>query len=347
MLLVVGATACNAILGIHDLSAPDPADGGDGSVSETGTDGNGGGDASEAGCDGCVMDPQAGGSIYPTWRVTSDLLILNATGGIPPTNPKYEDAGAGALVETHSGLTWSTAVLLGEGGAGVTLAEAASECKRLGSDWRVPTRIELATTQFREELDASQSARTRCIPPAFDLPPYPYTWTATPVPGKDGGEYYIEDEAACAFGANPPESLFAVRCVKGPTRPAHFEILRERDTVHALETNLEWERVGILVSSFADAKKHCDAIGMRVPIIQELYGILDTRALQLTDTRLFPAPPPQVQGFLSQTVYGYEDGGAHYAAVGVAEGTRGWEDTLSPTGAPEKQLVRCVREFLP
>lgn len=348
MFLVVGGTACNAILGIHDLSAPDPVDGGDGSVNnETGADGTTDG-SNEGGCSDCVLEPQEGGAIYPTWKITSDnLFIVNATGAVPPTPPEYVDAGPGALLETHSGLTWSTAVLFGEAGAGVTLAEAASECKRLGPDWRVPTRIELATTQFREELDASSGDRTRCIPSSFELLQYP-SWTATSVPGKDGGEYYIEDERVCAFGANPPDSPFVgVRCVKGPTKPANFKILRDRDTVHALETNLEWERVGLIVSSFADAKKHCDSKGMRVPIIQELYSILDTRALVLTDTRLFPAPAAQVQGFLSQTVYLYEDGGAHYAAVGVTEGTRGWEDTLPPTGPAEKQLVRCVREYVP
>lgn len=350
-LVVVGGTACNAILGIHDLSAPDVADAGDGAAAETGTDGSGQVDGSlDAACDGCVTDPQTGGSIYPTWRITSDLNILNATGSVPATNPIYEDAGPGALRETHSGLTWTTAALRGEAGAGLTLAEAKAECAGLGAGWRVPTRIELSTIQYRTELDASTFERTRCLSADFDLyAPYPYAWTTTTVPGSDGGDFYIADESRCAFGANPPDSLLYVHCVKGATSPARFEIIRERDTVHALDTDLEWERVGKIVSSFTEAKAHCDGVGMRLPVAQELYSIVDTRQLLLTDTRLFPQPPPTSQGFLSQTIAGYDtaDGGAYYTVVATVEGSRGWEDTLPPGNTAEKVLIRCVRQFRP
>lgn len=348
ILALGSATACNAILGIHDLSTPDLPDGAvaEGSVgtdapvtNETGAD---------AGCDVCrVEEPQTKGSIYPTWKITSDLLILNvATGGVNPRLPVYSSAGTGAVTEATSGLTWQTAYA--NGGADLTFAEATAACTALGAGWRVPTRVELATTQYRQELvaDGGVASRETCIPPVFDKTAYRYAWTSTTVPGTDGGQLYYTDETVCAYLAATPVEKCGVRCVKGDTKTARFDVYNGRNTVHALDTNLEWERDGVLVKTFAEAKKHCDDKGMRLPIIQELYGILDTRTLTLTDPRLFAALPAQAIALVSQTVYEITPEGPYYAAIATVEGSRGHEDNIEPN-ATGQSLARCVREFSP
>lgn len=348
-LLVMMSAACNAILGIGDLSAPDLPDASSGSDGSTSPTDGALPDARDGGCDPCtVVETQADASIFPTWYITSDLLIQNVNvSTVAPRKPAYVDAGAGAVRESTSGLTWSTA----HAAAMVDYPGAVAACKARGTDWRVPTRIEIATTQYRaEELTADSGARTTCVPPPF-VPPGAYnTWTATKVPlaGDAGVELYVADESHCAFLASTSELLNAVRCVKGTTKDATFEVSASLNIVHALDTGLDWERAGMLIQTYAQAKGHCDSIGWRVPIIQELYGIADTRVLSLTDTRVFVAPPAAARAMLSQTLLGVgADGTPAYAAIALVEGARGQEDAMQLDDGIPDIFLRCVRQHVP
>lgn len=349
---LVFSTACNAILGIGDLSAPDPmvaADGSSESASDAPFIDSPLEEAGDAGCDPCaVVEPQAGASIYPTWLITSDLPIQNVNVSVVnPRTPSYEDAGAGTVREETSGLTWQTAYAAG--GAAVDYTGAVSACAALGAGWRVPTRIEIATTQYRDgALTADSGTRTSCVPPVFATAT-DYVWTSTTVAGAEAGvEVYFHDERGCGFLGSATSATFNVRCVKGDTKPATFNVSVKEDLVHAVDTHLDWERTGTIVQTYAEAKAHCDSKGWRVPIIQELYGILDTRTPTLTDTRLFVPAGTVPRAIVSQTVSTVAaDGTPSRGVVSMLEGSRGHEDEMQLDDGIRDILVRCVRQHVP
>jgi hypothetical protein len=100
--------------------------------------------------------------------------------------------------------------------------------------------------------------------------------------------FYIHyEETSCGFLGLARTTAYKVRCVKGDSRPANFIVSKLADTVYAVETGLDWERTGLIVQKYSEAKAHCDARGARLPIIQEVYGIIDTRTTKLFDDRLF------------------------------------------------------------
>ena len=149
--------------------------------------------------------------------------------------------------------------------------------------------------------------------------------------------------------------LEKVRCVKGDTRPATFVISKLKNTTRAVETGLVWERTGIIVQTFAEAKVHCDSLGGRIPVIQELYGIIDTRTTALFHPTMFVRPvtgaaaPPR--GILSQTIHRVDpdDAGPRsaYAVVAMVNGPWGAEDTTYVDDKQRDLLLRCVSVFVP
>lgn len=353
--LLLMSAACNAILGIGDLSAPDLPDTRDGSTEGASplTDGaqpdDARSDANDGACDPCtVIESQPDASIFPTWFITSDLTIKNVNVSIAePRRPVYLDAGAGSVRESTSGLTWRTAYAA----ASVSYAGAVAACKALGGDWRVPTRIEIATTQYRSaELTADSGTRTSCVPPPFAPASPSNVWTSTTVPpAVDAGvALYVASDVSCAFLSTTPDQTSSVRCVKGLTKPATFAVSGSSNIVHAVDTDLDWERTGTVIQKFAQAKAHCDSIGWRLPVIQELYGIADTRVLTLTDKRVFVPPPAAARAMLSQTLLLVgPDGTPYYAAISLVEGARGEEDAMSLDDLIPDIFLRCVRQHVP
>src|SRR5689334_5276229 len=118
--------ACNAILGITELTPPERADAGNGAFDANGNvgdaNGNDGGNSEDSGnhelplcadqpnADPCLLVvDQTAETIYPTWRLTSyNNKPTVGVALVPPILPVYQDAGDGTVIETHSQLTWQT-----------------------------------------------------------------------------------------------------------------------------------------------------------------------------------------------------------------------------------------------
>lgn len=361
--------ACNLVLGLGsleeravglgDASARDGSPQDDGSPPEASTTDASRPDGAEAGIPACVVDggvdpcgvtvDQTGASIYPTWPITSDLQISgqNVT-MFQPLSPSYFDASPGAVTEGSSGLTWQTTLSLG--GGNVSYDNAVKACSALGQGWRLPSRIEVATTQYRSFVPNADAGPTTCIPNVFMKGSTDLVWTSTSVPFAAGGDmnlHYEHYEAECGFpvAGNIFTAPAGVRCVKGTVKPATFVVSKSADTVYAVDTGLDWERQGIVVRRYADAKQHCDERGMRIPIIQELYGIIDTRTTALFDPRMFVAPAGVPRAILSQTIISFDRSAKipYYEAIALVDGPWGVEDQAPPDDSQADILVRCVR----
>ncbi len=368
-LVLVTGSACNALLGITDLVDPGAPDAATAADAPTSTDNFVPPSDMDAAVtpdamptcgtagdpDPCVVTvaQAAGDAIYPTWPITSDEQVKgqNVT-VLPPVHPTYVAAGAGAVTETHTQLTWKTAYAAG--GAGVSFDAGAEACAAFGNGWRIPTRIELATTQFREAiLDGDGGAnRLICIPPQFDTSQHNTVWTSTAVPvaiGDPVNRVYGGAEAACGFQAADKAANRFVRCVNGATKPATFVVSKSKDTVHAVDTGLVWERTGIIVQTYDQAKKHCDGLGARIPVIQELYGIIDTRTTSLFHEQLFVKPQDggSPRAIVSQTIHSVNpsiDAG-YVAAVATINAPWGDEDQAAADEGQPDILLRCVSTY--
>jgi hypothetical protein len=374
--LLVGVgllTACDAILKIHDLNDP----GIDGGESEAGmgmgtTDGSSpavdatSDAASDASmqqldaqsdalppCDGgtypcMVVIAQEAGAIYPTWRIASQLPIngVNQTVFQPPqTSFDASAADPGGVFDTTTLLQWQTA--LGADASAFDLDGASAFCtSAIGTTgWRVPTRIELSSVQYRTNATGGQ---TICVPPAFNTDGIGYTWTQTAEPFGAPPNRYIEIDTTCGYLPAADTAMHTVRCVKGTPSPATFIV--SDDVVWAVDTNLDWERGGTVVHGYGEAKQHCDSLanGMRMPVIQELYSIIDTRYGSLFEPRLFVQPDGGggARAILSQTIFSGDTTTPYYEAVSTAEGSQGEEDQAGTDASSDSIpdiLVRCVR----
>jgi hypothetical protein len=366
---VVGSvSACNAILGIGDLVDPGAPDGSaeaapgsdssspDSSVPDSSVTDSSVGDSiapdgslcgSPGETDPCLMIvPQAdGGSVFPTWTVTSDLPIHDTGPAIiQPVTPNYVDAGAGMVIETVSQLTWQTTH--GAGGAAVDFATAVAACQALGPAWRVPTRIEAATIQYRSAVSTATTGPTSCVPTKFELNEAARLWTSTQVPGAAhvGVNYQATEVPGCSFFGGATTGTANVRCVKGDTKPATFLVSKKKDSVLAVDTQLEWERTGLIVNGYLSAKAHCDSLGWRVPVIQEVYGIIDTRTTDLFVPGMFVQPSGAApRAVVSQTVTYAGGAGPYYWAPALNDGPFGTEDATIDVDTMTNLLIRCVR----
>jgi hypothetical protein len=188
-----------------------------------------------------------------------------------------------------------------------------------------------------------------CVPPGFDSSQR-YMWTSTSVPGVTD-QAYIADEGACSFTAGSKTGYKeGVRCVKGDTRPATFVVKKAAGRVYALDTGLVWERQGIVVQTYAEAQAHCDGLGMRIPIIQEVYGIIDTRTVAMFQSVLFVPPVLEagsVSGALSQTIFAIDGAGQAYQAVSLRGDPLGQETATSAVSSSRETLLRCVDRGVP
>lgn len=373
---VAALTACNLILGIDDkdlgpgrddAGADAPAHPVDAPTQDTGTTDTG---ASTA-CTGAATDPEpctvvvppldGGGNTYPTFQITSDLNVLGGDGGgeivTGLVHPSYgpSDAAPDAVTETISGLTWIAAPTTT--GGTTTEPAAVTRCKAIGNDWRPPTRVELATAQYREELTIDGGPPPPCIQPVFRPETQFGTWTSTFRTETTAYSMTETDKLGCAFVVSSSNAPADARCVKAAPKPATFAIYNKRTPaqVHAVETGLDWERVGVIVTKYNDAVDHCAALaqqGWRLPIAQELYGILDPTKTDGFDDRLFKAPstggPPTA--IVSQTVLRIVGNERQYETMQLVDDVSasvGATNGVTPSSAPKALLVRCVRTHVP
>jgi hypothetical protein len=367
--LVVCCSACTALfsgeLNIRDEAGASDAATADGSTNDAASTVDAAMDASMAvdatpasdgslppcttNADPCaVVFDQSAGAIYPTWSIDLDYPIHGKTPTTVPAHPPaYDASGAdpGGIYDTTTQLQWQTG--LGADASLFDLPDAEAYCTSLaGGGWRVPSRIELVSTQFRANADTGQTA---CVPPVFDTYGLQAAWTRTPEPFGIPPNVYIEVETQCGLLPGNPTAATTVRCVKGTPRSATFVVSKSNNIVWAVDTGLDWERTGGLAHGYDEAVAHCDAIGMRMPTIQELYGIIDTRTKALFDATMFELPDGGLaaRAVLSQTVYAIIGGASYYEAVSMYEGSQGEEDQASTGDAGDPNLdllVRCVRQ---
>lgn len=367
--IAIGVFACNAILGIEDLVDPGlPDGGGSGDAANDGTTNpDSPVEPTDAGMTPCSASPASdpclvvveqteadGGAIYPTWPITFDEPYLEGMASLQPIRPEFDAAAPDTVTERVSGLTWQKSYL--DGGVNYSHPAAAAACAKLGAGWRLPSRVEKATIQAR----VGDLATRVCLPSVFNGPAtISWTSTAAPIDPSDKPRvFYHQDQAAgCAFGAiDPTDALnanYAVRCVNGPTKNATFHVSKKDDTVHAIETGLVWERTGVYVKTFAEAKAHCEnERAMHVPVVQEIYGIIDTRTPKMFDDRLFVLPPRTggvTRGLFSQTIFNTVDNGdggkvVFYSGVALANAPYAAEES-TVDGTTADMLLRCVRRF--
>lgn len=371
--LVAALSACNLLLGIDDLpeETKGPSDGGgdstqpgDGTTSDVAdartTPPCTGGATDPDPCSVEILPADGGGNVYPTFKVVSDLTINvgdpDDGGGIESQNNRNlvpDDAGPGRIYETVTKLAWTTA-LAADAGL-VDLDGARQACAALPGGWRVPTRVEAATLQYRPFVPTLDGgAPTQCVTNDFSPPAQYGIWTSTTTPS--GAAAYGMLESACGFvRAEQEQPVLGVRCVRAVSSAATFEVRRTASPpfVWAKDTALDWERGAKIVSLYSEALAHCSSLGptWRLPIAQELYGILDTsgKGGVFFDARLFVAPAGTPTAILSQTVLAAypDDAGAEelqYETVSVRAQDPGEQNGILARTPKPDTLVRCVRK---
>ncbi len=303
-------------------------------------------------CDGTgtctIVFEQSGGALYPVWPVLSTTD--------PEFDPIYLPADGGAIYETHTQLLWRVSTSDELDAGLLSIAQAQGYCASIGAGYRLPTRVELATTTARQAIDAAPpSAQVVCVPPQFDPSDLSSAvWSSSHVyqgVSDAAPSTFNMSQTSCGFNTNDETTKLAVRCVKGAPGPATFEVTA--NLVWAKETGLEWEREGKTFSSVSAAKSYCTSLpsgaggAWHLPKIEELYGIIDPRFSQVFHPLLFPHPlgPTDAQAptkLVSSTVFLWiSPTDPDYDCVDLKQGgiETGTED--NDAGGPIL-LARCV-----
>lgn len=230
----------------------------------------------------------------------------NATPGLP--NPQSFDVQSGGVVlDRVTGLMWQQTFEDQQ----LTFAAANQHCADLSlasfDDWRLPTRLELAsivdTTRTEPAINVT----------AFPDTPSDWFWSSTVAGGDPQSAWYVY----FYFGypkIDLVSNQFSVRCVRSaaPRRAeftAHYDA--KVDTVRDIGTGLTWQRAvpGELLS-FDAAQAYCAGVslagkpGWRVPSLPELLTLIDERAADapMIDRVAFPDTPGDA--FWTSTYFG-------------------------------------------
>jgi hypothetical protein len=176
------------------------------------------------------------------------------------------------------------------------LAEAEQYCQQVADnsiggrdDWRVPTRLELATL-----LDLGR--HTPAFPDVFaSIPAGQMVWTSTPAADDAPRTWMLETTSGSMYAVNFGDAGFnpLVFCVSGQIPGQSFEAfgaLAVRDT----RTGLVWEQQASEARSWGEALARCEELSLegqadwRLPKAKELHSLVD-------DTRAAPAFDPALQ----------------------------------------------------
>ncbi len=166
--------------------------------------------------------------------------------------------------------------------------------QRQGSEWRLPTRIELVSI-------LEQTTVPSIDPVAFPETPADYFWSRTPVPGREDARYSLYfGVGETAFGT-AEQSGAQARCVRDGRHALspHLEI--DADLVLDTATGLGWQRTALAEPvSLEVARLVCEALvlggrtGFRVPSSKELQTLIEpalSPAAVLIDAEAFPETP--------------------------------------------------------
>lgn len=240
-----------------------------------------------------TSDASTPGTEVVTWATWP---MPNSAPGLP-NQQSFDTQKPGVVSDRVTGLMWQRAV----DDKIVTAAEAGAKCQALSlggyEDWRLPSRIELASI-----ID---SKRTQ---PAIDLTVFPgapsdWFWTSSVAADNPEAAWYIY----FYFGYPKTElavNQFSVRCVRRTT-PSPVPSPRydtQVDTVRDVATGLIWQRaVPDLTFTFDAGRAYCSQLmlsgkkGWRVPSMVELLTLIDERAAvgPMIDREAFPNTPSE------------------------------------------------------
>jgi formylglycine-generating enzyme required for sulfatase activity len=236
------------------------------------------------------------------------------------------------VTDTVTGLVWerqvSAAPLDWEG------AKQYCACLELdgNGDWRLPTRIELASL-----VDWASAA------PSIDALAFPATptenfWTSSLVETSPGLVYLVYfDNGHTTYSESDFE--YRTRCVRSTPAPATERYELAAGSVRDTQTQLTWQQPAPKDElTWADAAAYCDALeldgsGWRLPSIGELQTLVDETRNPAVDAAAFPQTPSEYF-WASSTVFG--------------EPTRAWTTFFTngstyPFAQTALKNLRCVR----
>ena len=251
-----------------------------------------------------------------------------------------QDNGNGTVTDNNTGLIWQQH----PNTTSPTWEEATASCDTLElggqSDWRMPTRRELATATFMDR----------------DSPSTSYLLTASNIPGKlwTATAAYRTDIAYCIYtdralvesdykSSSLPDG--GVRCVRGGQLPA-FNPSENGNTITDTTTGNIWTANSAATArSWKDALAYCATLNdgnntdWRLPTVNELTSLLD-------DTAIVPALPsgfanPGKPSILwSSTTL--NSNRAYALAMSVDGRVFRWSKTLTREGPMYAQTL-CIR----
>lgn len=301
------------------------------------------GDVATYSCDSGYNLSGNGGSntrtcqVDAAWSGTSPTCEVS-TGGPPwplPNTPPYPfdySPTASTVVDNVTTLEWQRTVDSGL----YSQVAAATYCGGLSLDgkfdWRLPTRIELASIVDFGRVSPSID------PTAFPSTPLARFWSSTPYPGSEGWSVNFEFGTMNEIATS---TMCRARCVRGSAAPPPGPLVASgpapNDVVTDPYTGLIWQRT-ISPASFTQAAAitYCSGVGggYRLPTVLELLSIVDdTRTGPAIDTTAFASAPAEL--FWSSTPYA--GGGGNGWFVNFGRGPSSMNNDTNP------YRVRCVR----
>jgi hypothetical protein len=219
----------------------------------------------------------------------------DVTAGAP--NPAdYTDNKNGPVTDNVTKLIWQQDVMPGT----CNWEQAKDYCSKLPllgyNDWRLPTRIELASL-----LDLWRS-RPAINTTHFTATPSELFWSLTPLAGSSSNAWNVDFESGYS-NQNSISDPFNVRCVRlfaSANAPAGRYTITN-GTVNDSKTKLTWQQaVPWTLYTWANAKAHCSGMnlagtGWRLPTVKELLTIVDeSQTNPSIDPTFIPSVPPSL-----------------------------------------------------
>jgi hypothetical protein len=246
-----------------------------------------------------------------------------------PHPMSYAANADGTITDLVTGLTWEATV----DGKEYMQDEAVARCAGKGTDWRLPSRLELVSL-----VDYSIAAPGPTINAIFKDTPATTYWTASAYYGDVGDDWYVGFDAGYSdYGIRNQGGL--VRCVR--SAPLQCRVSRYQPqpngTVYDQASGLIWQRtVDPGYYKWGDALKYCASLGAgwRVPSLTEAQTIIDDEKEDpAVDPNAFPDTP--ADDFWTSSPKADGSGAAWYIDFFYG---------ASDSDVPERTFrVRCVR----
>jgi hypothetical protein len=279
------------------------------------------------------------GPAWPAWPMPQPQS-LTGTPSDPqknlPNPQTYDVTNPDVVIDSVTHLTWQKEVAPNS----FTFAQAQIYCASLQlanrNDWRLPSRIELASL-----LDITQSRTGYINRTAFADAPLDIFWTCSSGPANPLTVWYVGFNDVGDVNIEDKLSSSRARCVAGSTDvtppPTRYAINAAQTEVYDLETGLTWQR-STAPSGFyiwGDGFSYCQSLGAgwRLPSVTELYTIVDEKqSFSAVDATAFPDRPNG--NYWSSSYFDNNGTEAWWVALGYGNAFH--------AHVSEVQLVRCV-----